>query len=89
MEGDTGRIDVLTFDLNLNFTVFNAMQLQDVTSPRKATGHAGQAGPTVKGRGAAGNATVTQRGSLKRCAGGKKLVKNTAEQSILGFFLKF
>lgn len=63
--------------------VSNVLQLQDLLSPRKVTGHAGPAGLTVKSRSAAGHATVTQRGSSEQCAGGKSEVKNTAEQSTM------
>lgn len=69
----------------LYLNCYNDLQLHDLLSPRKVTGHAGQAGPAAKGRSAAGHATVTRKRSLELSAGGAQEVKNTAKQTT--FFL--
>lgn len=69
--------------LHLNCTIYNDLQLQDLLSPRKGTGRAGQAGPAAKGRSAAGHATVTKKGSLELSATGSRRVKNTAKPLFL------
>lgn len=72
--------------LCLNCTI-TALQLQDLLSFRRVTGRAGQAGPAVRGRSAAGHAAATQWESSGPSAGATQKVKNTAEQLHFWFLL--